>query len=109
MTQVTKYSKVPISDMENTSNGELEHVTLVMKDKETKHKKQKSKSTQCKQFCNKKNLGIAGIAAVLLGIILLILLIVMSLVSSREVHDTLKETIVKAIANQAIENSETRA
>ena len=44
----------------------------------------------------------------LLGIILLILLIVMSLVSSREVHDTLKETIVKASATQAIDNDATR-
>ncbi len=46
MTQATDYTKLPPSDREDTSNGELEHVTFVMEDKETECEEKKSKWTK---------------------------------------------------------------
>ena len=105
MTQATDYTKLTLSDRENTSNGELDRVTFVMEDKGSEQKEQKSK---WKKFALDKvhNLKRAGIAIVLgLGFILLI---VRSEVSSHEAHVSLKETIVKANTTQAIENDAMR-
>ncbi len=77
----TEYTKLTLSDREHTSNGEMEHVTFIMEDKETICKEQQSKWTKCsedtkKQILNKvHNLSqrkiAAGIAAVTVSAILL--------------------------------------
>ncbi|XP_064402102.1 paramyosin-like [Halichondria panicea] len=115
MTQATDYTKLTLSDTENTSNGEL---TFVMEDKESEQKEQKSMWTQCKKFAVDKkrffnklqNLNrreIAGIAAATV-LVSVVVFFVMSEVRSREAHNSLKETIVKANATQAIENDAMR-
>ena len=71
MTQATDYTKLTLSDRENTSNGELEHVILVMEDKESERNKVQN---------NRRK--IAGIAAVTV----LVTVLVISAVSSSEVH-----------------------
>ncbi len=111
MTQATDYTKLTLSDREHTSNGELEHVTIVMEDKETK---QNSKWTKCKRsamdtnkrFLNKvqslNRIALAGIAVLAIAVLAIAVLgifsVVATAVSSSEVHPSLD---VKANTTQA--------
>ena len=107
MTQATDYTKLALSDRENTSNGE-EHVTFVTEDKESERKEQKSKWTQCKrfamkQFLNKVHNNRRSIATVLGLFLLIVVIIVVSAVYILEVHTSLEEKSEKANTTQAIE------
>ncbi|XP_064402151.1 uncharacterized protein LOC135347939 [Halichondria panicea] len=105
MTQATDYTKLALSDRENTSNEE-EHVTFVMEDKESERKEQKSKWTQCKRFAMDTKKRFLNKVQNNLGTVLgLFFLIVMSAVfiSLREVHASLEEKNEKANTTQSIE------
>ncbi len=111
MTEATDYTKLTLSDREHTSNGELEHATFVMEDKETECKEKKSKWIKCKRFAmdtkkrflNKvQNLNrreTAGIAV----LVTVLVLFIMSAVSSSEVHSSLDEKIELINTTQAVE------